>query len=167
MHEINQAAETITAAADPEANIIFGATISPDLEGEIIITVVATGFDDAYYANRSNPKAVASSTNSLSAPSKHDDQDITDIDMDLHDDEEAEMANNTPMPNIWTLDDKDEVQPDDEDNDVTTGNPVMGSLGDEDELEKPSFLRRLTKRRQQQSDKKTDDSSDDDQKTDE
>ncbi|MBI2008002.1 cell division protein FtsZ, partial [Candidatus Saccharibacteria bacterium] len=40
MHEINTVAETITAAADAEANIIFGATINPDLEGEIIVTVV-------------------------------------------------------------------------------------------------------------------------------
>ena len=47
MHEINTAAEAITAAADPDANIIFGATISPDVEGEIIITVVATGFDSS------------------------------------------------------------------------------------------------------------------------
>jgi len=39
MHEINAAAETITNAADPEANIIFGATINPDLEGEVIVTV--------------------------------------------------------------------------------------------------------------------------------
>src|SRR3954470_5119482 len=56
MHEINTVAETITAAADPEANIIFGATINPQLEGEIIVTVVATGFDDAYFASR-NAKA--------------------------------------------------------------------------------------------------------------
>src|SRR5206468_2758262 len=42
MHEINAAAEAITTAADPDANIIFGATINPDLEGEVIITVVAT-----------------------------------------------------------------------------------------------------------------------------
>ena len=48
MHEINTVAETITAAADPEANIIFGATINPELEGEIIVTVVATGFDESY-----------------------------------------------------------------------------------------------------------------------
>ena len=33
MHEINAAAETITAAADPDANIIFGATINPDIPG--------------------------------------------------------------------------------------------------------------------------------------
>ncbi|MBX6334010.1 cell division protein FtsZ, partial [Candidatus Saccharibacteria bacterium] len=49
MHEINTAAETITSAADPDANIIFGATINPELEGEIIITVVATGFDASYF----------------------------------------------------------------------------------------------------------------------
>ena len=56
MHEINAAAEAITAAADPDANIIFGATISPDLEGEIIITVVATGFDAAYFSDSRTPK---------------------------------------------------------------------------------------------------------------
>src|SRR3989338_11309854 len=52
MHEINAAAEVITAAADPDATIIFGATINPELEGEIIITVVATGFDMSYFAKR-------------------------------------------------------------------------------------------------------------------
>lgn len=51
MHEINVAAETITAAADPDANIIFGATINEELEGELIVTVVATGFDATYFAN--------------------------------------------------------------------------------------------------------------------
>src|SRR5579859_232163 len=55
MHEINSAAETITNAADPEANIIFGATINPDLDGEVIITVVATGFDASYYTERQAP----------------------------------------------------------------------------------------------------------------
>jgi len=50
MHEINAAAEAITAAADPEANIIVGASINPDLDGEVIITVVATGFDESYFS---------------------------------------------------------------------------------------------------------------------
>jgi cell division protein FtsZ len=52
MHEINTAAEAITTAADPEANIIFGATVNPELDGEVIITVVATGFDASYFAKR-------------------------------------------------------------------------------------------------------------------
>jgi cell division protein FtsZ len=43
--EINEAAEVIAQAADPEANIIFGAVIDPRLENEIKITVIATGFD--------------------------------------------------------------------------------------------------------------------------
>lgn len=52
MHEINEAAEVITSAVDPEANIIFGATLNEKLEGEIQITVIATGFDAAYFVNR-------------------------------------------------------------------------------------------------------------------
>jgi len=48
MSEIQEAAEVITSAVSPEANIIFGASIRPDLEDEIVITVVATGFDSGY-----------------------------------------------------------------------------------------------------------------------
>ena len=49
MSEIQEAAEVITAAVSPDANIIFGASIRPELQDEIIITVVATGFDSDYY----------------------------------------------------------------------------------------------------------------------
>jgi len=45
LHEINEAAKVIGEAADPEANIIFGAVVDPRLQGEIKITVIATGFD--------------------------------------------------------------------------------------------------------------------------
>jgi cell division protein FtsZ len=43
--DINEAAQLITQAADPEANIIFGADIEDSLEDEVRITVIATGFD--------------------------------------------------------------------------------------------------------------------------
>ena len=56
LHEINTAAETITSAADPDANIIFGATINEDLEGEMIVTVVATGFDASYFSDKDRAK---------------------------------------------------------------------------------------------------------------
>ncbi len=42
--EINEAAQLITQAADPEANIIFGAGIDESLSNEVHITVIATGF---------------------------------------------------------------------------------------------------------------------------
>jgi cell division protein FtsZ len=45
LSEINEAADVVAQAADPEANIIFGAVIDPKLENEIKITVIATGFD--------------------------------------------------------------------------------------------------------------------------
>ncbi len=43
--EINEAAEIIHTAADPEANIIFGASINEDLGEEVRLTIIATGFD--------------------------------------------------------------------------------------------------------------------------
>lgn len=45
MAEIEESAKTITDRAAPDANIIFGATIDPDLKGKIKISVIATGFD--------------------------------------------------------------------------------------------------------------------------
>lgn len=46
MYEVDEAAKVITEAADPEANIIFGAVINENYTGEMKITVIATGFSD-------------------------------------------------------------------------------------------------------------------------
>lgn len=45
MSEVDEAAKIIAAAADPDANIIFGATIDEAMRDQLKITVVATGFD--------------------------------------------------------------------------------------------------------------------------
>ena len=204
MHEINAAAETITAAVDPEANIIFGATINPELEGEIIITVVATGFEASYFANRRQVReteakvsiaqsVAAEHTDTVSEESEATDtpkdtenapvvlgeartttnddaaapedkkldtvtdtktmtdEDIKDIDLDVDDkpDTASDFTSDKPVPNIWTFDaeHKDE---------------------DEDKFDKPSFLRRLTRRGKKQEDDSKDDDSDakDDKKDD-
>ena len=44
LHEVNAAAERIYEVVDPNANIIFGAVIDDRLQGEVRITVIATGF---------------------------------------------------------------------------------------------------------------------------
>ncbi|BAZ25811.1 cell division protein FtsZ [Kalymmatonema gypsitolerans NIES-4073] len=44
LHEVNAAAETIYEVVDPNANIIFGAVIDDRLQGEVRLTVIATGF---------------------------------------------------------------------------------------------------------------------------
>ncbi len=46
LFEINEASTLVQESCDPEANIIFGASIREDLGEEISITVIATGFDD-------------------------------------------------------------------------------------------------------------------------
>ena len=45
LHEVNTAAELIQRSVDPEANIIFGAVIDESLDEDIVITVIATGFE--------------------------------------------------------------------------------------------------------------------------
>ena len=152
MHEINAAAEAITAAADPEASIIFGATIDPKLEGEVIITVVATGFDASYYKQRPHKSAVpaVSAKRPDGSPvlantntTKQDEKALSEIDMNLDEDagpKPHDFTDDRPMPNIWSINSDD----DDKDSD-SDGGVVSGSL--EEDLEKPSFLRRLTHRR--------------------
>ena len=46
LQEVNTAAELIQRSVDPEANIIFGTVIDPEMQDEIKITVIATGFDE-------------------------------------------------------------------------------------------------------------------------
>jgi cell division protein FtsZ len=154
MHEINTAAETITAAADPDANIIFGATINPELEGEIIITVVATGFDETYFAKRNVPghEQSQSSTKTTTTANTHEDTDVTSISMDLENQDQPEdmshdFRSDAAVPNIWSIDHGHET--DNQQESATTTDT------EEAELEKPSFLRRLKKRRSQKDDELT------------
>lgn len=95
---------------------------------------------------------------------------MTGLDMELHDNEAAaDLSQDTPMPNIWTLD--DHINKEVEDNTFSSkGNSsnksydAVVSSAEEDELEKPSFLRRLKKRRQQHDTSQTDDTEDGNQK---
>lgn len=52
--EINEAAELVQKSVDPEANIIFGAVIDETLNDEIVITVIATGFNKIASYNNFN-----------------------------------------------------------------------------------------------------------------
>jgi cell division protein FtsZ len=170
MHEINTAAETITSAADPEANIIFGATINSEIQGEIIITVVATGFDAAYFTKRSPNALLDESRPSASVvgarPSKADERVMSNIDTELDentgDDKGAIEAFTADQPatNIWTSDDTSSKSNDagddhdDEDNESFQRNQAfVTGEAEEDHLDKPSFLRRLTTRHKDTPDK--------------
>src|SRR5262249_62430843 len=45
LHEIEEAASIIQQTADPEANIIVGQVINPDMGDDLVVTVIATGFE--------------------------------------------------------------------------------------------------------------------------
>jgi len=44
LFEVNEAADIIRQAVDPEANIIFGVAQDPDMDNDVRITLIATGF---------------------------------------------------------------------------------------------------------------------------
>jgi cell division protein FtsZ len=148
MHEINTVAETITAAADTEANIIFGASINSDLEGEIIVTVIATGFEDSYYASRNNKTAQllrnASAGDSTPELKHVDDETMKSLDMEINEPVETGAhdfhSDDTPAVNIWNLNNHDS------DESGTKGEDTKDKDKDsDDEYDKPSFLRRHLK----------------------
>lgn len=69
--EVNEAAEIISDAADPDANIIFGSVIDESLGGKVQITVVATGFNSSAknvpeFGKTTTTSRPASTTNSNS-----------------------------------------------------------------------------------------------------
>jgi len=55
LYEVNEAADIVASAADQDVNMIFGAVIKEDLEDEIYVTVIATGFE-----HRQEPKRPSS-----------------------------------------------------------------------------------------------------------
>jgi cell division protein FtsZ len=63
LHEVNEAAGVVVSTAGEDANVIFGAVIDPNMDGEIQITVVATGF------GRKEPRlSLIDSKSKLAAP---------------------------------------------------------------------------------------------------
>jgi cell division protein FtsZ len=68
LFEVTEAAEEIRAAADPEANIIFGTSFNERLGDEVAITVIATGFDGKRPSAASRAAAGASTDAAARAP---------------------------------------------------------------------------------------------------
>ena len=68
--EVNTAAETIYEVVDPNANIIFGAVIDPQMQGEMRITVIATGFTGEIAEPISRPRASGAAARDRIMPSE-------------------------------------------------------------------------------------------------
>ena len=126
MSEIQEAAEEITGAVSPDANIIFGASIRPELQDEIVITVVATGFDsDVYRRKRAEEEEKKRTDEALSrVENLRNQQQIVEptptFDPEINEQTTAEEFTATPKENIWDR---------------------IGRQDDEEDLEVPPSLR--------------------------
>jgi cell division protein FtsZ len=137
LHEVTEAAEEIQAAADPEANIIFGTSFNDRLGEEVMITVIATGFDGGKRRQSSryeSSQATENGSASIRAPRERDfleelhrqREESADGD-DVAARQDAELATAGARA------------------DRSVGEPVpvkRPSAYDADDLEIPSFLRR-------------------------
>ena len=121
MSEIQEAAEEITGAVSPDANIIFGASIRPELQDEIVITVVATGFDsDVYRKKRAEEEEKKRTDEALNrVETLRNQQQIVDntpsFTQEVNEQATADEFTSAPKENIW---DKIGKQDDEEDLEV-------------------------------------------------
>jgi cell division protein FtsZ len=117
LFEVNEAADVVTKAAHPEANIIFGAVIDDSLGDEVKVTVIAAGFDK--FVRTADPVVAAADVAATPAPAVVED-----------DDEPEEVF--TPEPEVAEAAEATAALPrllrDEDDEDV-------------DDLDVPSFLR--------------------------
>lgn len=127
LQEISRVSELIKEAVHPSANIKFGAQIDPEAEDELIITIVATGFDESnqVYTNQLRGKEPASGvrnfgfdTTPSTTPPTSDDT------LDSFDDKETENVDEVVIEDSTF----DAVQPED--------------IDAEDPLDVPAFMRK-------------------------
>lgn len=138
MSEIQEAAELITSAVAPDANIIFGATLKPEMEDDLIITVIATGFDSAYFQEQAHALNTSLTTSAPVAGLHEDDE------PSVHDIESARTQQAVDKA-VDEVDLDQDIKPkaafDDDENPTNIWQSV-----DEDESDTPAFLRRRKKK---------------------
>ena len=122
MAEIQEAAEIITSSVSPDANIIFGATLKPELEDELIITVIGTGFDSGMF----DEPVQKQSSSAASTIANDMDSAVNEIERHSDDEVAAHFAEETNQ-DIWN-----QPVPEDDDDDT------------------PAFLRRRKKKHQEE-----------------
>lgn len=112
LDEVNTASEIISSKVDPDANIIFGMVTDPQIQNEVTITVIATGFsaeETAKVLKLNGPSAVgkvekpAAETRAEAAPAEKEEEKIEQPvaeapAAEAEESEESDEADNEPVP---------------------------------------------------------------------
>ncbi len=137
MHEVAEAAKTITSSADEDARVIFGANIDDDLKDEIRITVVATGFDEREKRSTTFAGATEVPSQGVWKPSKF-----------IQKEEPTEKKKSFKVREISRENDEQEVRKEPVPARKAEPKPVVNNKvnnqteDDDDELGVPAFIRR-------------------------
>ena len=122
LHEVDEATSIIFEEAGNDANIIFGAVIDPNLEEEIQVTVIATGFNNHKYREDSNETKHSTTSSKREVNRLLAEKINVSLSEQKNIPEAISLENEKPNPNILI----------DDDNPVIYGN----------DIEIPAFIRR-------------------------
>ncbi len=146
LFEVNEAAEVIKEAADPEANIIFGTVIDDRMRDEVKVTVIATGFDASKKIRQPAHKAEAGARvgsgveESLDARSR---EILAEIERERA--ERRALESQMPEPSPFAAEERSETRTERQERTERLAIPVRSAersaFGDTD-LDIPAFLRR-------------------------
>jgi cell division protein FtsZ len=134
LFEVTEAAEEIRAAADPEANIIFGTSFNERLGDEVMITAIATGFDGRRHSAPRTTREQAPTEQPMRAP--RDFLEELERQRQQVDDRAMDRGMDQPAARV------EEGVPVGGRRSVGEPVPVKKPSYDADDLEIPSFLRR-------------------------
>jgi len=143
--EISLVSELIQEAVDPAANIKFGAQIDPELDDEIIITIVATGFDanKQVYTKKLKGKVEEDDAFGLGGIS-------INSPMYNENDTEGEVEEGKDEEEATVIKAEELEEGDDEEDNVSKGASKKMNINIDDEefddpLDKPAFMRKMFK----------------------
>jgi cell division protein FtsZ len=134
LYEVTEAAEEIRAAADPEANIIFGTSFNERLGEEVMITVIATGFDGGKRRQSAQREATGVMDSAASTRQSHERDFLEEL---------QRQREQVQVPDVSVGRDDDIAALVSAPRSVGTSAPAAKApTYDADDLEIPSFLRR-------------------------
>jgi cell division protein FtsZ len=146
LFEVNEAAEVIKEAADPEANIIFGTVIDDRMRDEVKVTVIATGFDASKKPKPQQRAVTAASAEVASGIESSLDERSREIlaEIERERQQRQELEDQMPSPSPFAAEEREEREaPRVTERQALPVSPApdRASYGDTD-LDIPSFLRR-------------------------
>ncbi len=132
LYEVNEAAEIIAQAADPDANIIFGAVIDDALGDEVKVTVIAAGFADT--GSAASERAGTGRLRPVGATAERDVIDDLQV-LGLDDDDDDDELFRQPAAAVRSREESVSAE-------LRSERPPLVITDEDDDLDIPSFLKR-------------------------